>query len=122
MLFIEFIRLLAGRPAQRLTRHLTSSPSRGVSGFQRVASVPPARPPISACADKRHSEQSRARMTDEGFGVAAVRFKHFERLVPGGILLIRLAPLSTALVTNERLAFFLRPSCGGGELFAIFPA
>jgi hypothetical protein len=40
-------------------------------------------PDLSACADKRHSEQSRAGVTDECFGVAAVGFQHFERTMPG---------------------------------------
>src|SRR5262249_3485735 len=37
---------------------------------------------ISACVHKRHSEQSRAGVTDECFGVAAVGLEHLERLVP----------------------------------------
>jgi hypothetical protein len=41
-----------------------------------------ATPDLSACADKRHSEQSRAGVTDECFGVAAVGFQHFERTMP----------------------------------------
>src|SRR5215471_14988221 len=44
-----------------------------------------ATPDLSACADKRHSEQSRAGVTDECFGVAAVGFQHFERTMPGDI-------------------------------------
>jgi hypothetical protein len=34
---------------------------------------------IFACVHKRHSEQSRAGMTDECFGVAAVGLEHLER-------------------------------------------
>ena len=40
---------------------------------------------ISACVHKRHSEQSRAGVTDESFGVAAVGLEHLERLVPSDI-------------------------------------
>src|SRR5262245_10279909 len=40
---------------------------------------------ISACVHKRHSEQSRAGVTDECFRVAAVGLEHLERLVPGDI-------------------------------------
>src|SRR5215831_16477930 len=38
-----------------------------------------------ACVQKRHSEQSRAGVTDECVGVAAVGLEHLERLVPGDI-------------------------------------
>ena len=40
---------------------------------------------ISACADKRHSEQSCAGVTDEGFGIAAVGLEHLEAAVPGHV-------------------------------------
>src|SRR2546430_2822966 len=40
---------------------------------------------LSASTAKRHSEQSRAGVTDESFGVAAVGLEHLERLVPSDI-------------------------------------
>ena len=40
---------------------------------------------ISACADKRHSEQSCTGVPDERLGVSRIGLEHLERLMPGDI-------------------------------------
>jgi len=71
----------AGRPSR--THLLLSSIYSPNAATAAAASVVRCR--ISACVHKRHSEKSRAGVTDECFAVAAVGFQHFERTMPGDI-------------------------------------
>ena len=70
---------------------------------------------ISVCADKRHSEQSRAGVTDECFSVAAVGLEHLKRLVPRDIRDLDQVRAALAAVLNKHgstLNFTMRHELG----------